>query len=283
MNLLSIQSHVAYGHVGNSAAVFPLQRLGVEVWPVQTVQFSNHPGHKKFRGQAFAAEHVREVVQGIADLGVLKTCDGVISGYLGAAEIGEAVLEAVAKVKAANPRARYCCDPVIGDGGKPYVQPGIPEFFRERALAAADVLTPNQFELEFLSGIKVRSAADAARACDALHAKGPATILVTSLRVAGTPRDALDMHASGAGERMRVRLPKLEVAVQGTGDTVAALFFFHLLRTGSLATALEVAASSMFGVLERTRAAKAKEMLLVEAQDEFVSPSRTFRAEPVEG
>jgi pyridoxine kinase len=281
MNLLSIQSHVAYGHVGNSAATFPLQRLGVEVWPVHTVQFSNHPGHKKWRGQAFPAAQVREVVQGIAELGVLKTCDGVISGYLGTAEIGEVVLEAVAQVKAANPRVRYCCDPVIGDGGKVYVQAGIPEFFRERARPAADVLTPNQFELEQLSGIKVRSYADAAQACDALHGKGPATIFVTGLRVAGTPRDAFDLYASSDGERMRVRVPRLEVTVQGTGDTIAALFFFHLLRTSSMETALEIAASSMFGVLERTQAAKAKEMLLIDAQEEFISPSRMFRAEAV--
>jgi pyridoxine kinase len=170
MNLLSIQSHVAYGHVGNSAAVFPLQRLGVEVWPVNTVQFSNHTGYGKWRGEVFGAAEIREVIEGIADRGVLKTCDGVISGYLGTAEIGEVVLEAVAKVKVANKRALYCCDPVIGDGGKAYVQGGITEFFRDRALATADVLTPNQFELETLSGIKVRSMADAAKACDALHA-----------------------------------------------------------------------------------------------------------------
>jgi len=281
MNLLSIQSHVAYGHVGNSAAAFPLQRLGVEVWPVHTVQFSNHPGHKKWRGRAFPAAQVSEVVQGIADLGVLSTCDGVISGYLGTAEIGEVVLEAVAQVKAANPRARYCCDPVIGDGGQVYVQAGIPEFFRERALPVADLLTPNQFELEQISGIKVRSNADTARACDDLHAKGPATVFVTGLRVAGTPRDAFDLYASSGGERVRVRVPRLEVTVQGTGDTIAALFFFHFLRTNSIETALEVAAASMFGVLERTVAAKAKEMLLVDAQEEFVSPSRTFRAEAV--
>ena len=201
MNLLSIQSHVAYGHVGNSAAVFPLQRLGVEVWPVNTVQFSNHTGYGKWRGEVYGAAQIREVIEGIAERGVLKTCDGVISGYLGTAEIGEVVLETVAKVKAANKRALYCCDPVIGDGGKAYVQSGIAEFFSGRALAAADVLTPNQFELEKLSGIKVRSMADAAQACDALHAKGPKTVLVTSLKVAGTPRDALDIFASGEGER----------------------------------------------------------------------------------
>jgi pyridoxine kinase len=279
MNLLSIQSHVAYGHVGNSAATFPLQRLGVEVWPVHTVQFSNHPGHKKWRGQAFPAAQVREVVQGIAELGVFPTCNGVISGYLGTAEIGEVVLDAVAQVKVANPRARYCCDPVIGDAGKVYVQAGVPEFFRDKALAAADVLTPNQFELESLAGIKVRSMADVERACGVLHEKGPGIVLVTSLRVAGTPRDAIDVIASESGRRLRLRLPRLDVAVQGVGDLVAALFFFHCLRTNSTEAALEVAIASMYGVLERTLAAKSKEMLIVDAQEEFVSPSRTFRAE----
>jgi pyridoxine kinase len=279
MNLLSIQSHVAYGHVGNSAATFPLQRLGVDVWPVHTVEFSNHPGHGRWRGQALAAAQVREVVQGIAELGVLAGCDGVISGYLGTAEIGEVVLDAVGKAKAANAGARYCCDPVIGDGGKVYVQAGVPEFLRERLLPAADVLTPNQFELEALSGVKVRSMADVERACNALHAKGPGIVLVTSLRVTGTPRDAIDVVASESGRRLRLRLPRLDVAVQGVGDLVAALFFFHCLRTNSTEAALEVAIASMYGVLERTLAAKSKEMLIVDAQEEFVSPSRTFRAE----
>src|SRR5690349_1486037 len=115
MNLLSIQSHVAYGHVGNSAAVFALQRMGVEVWPVHTVQFSNHPGYGGFRGQAFDADLIRNVVQGIDERGVLGECDGILSGYLGDAATGAAVLDAVARVKRANPAARYCCDPVIGD------------------------------------------------------------------------------------------------------------------------------------------------------------------------
>ena len=130
MNLLSIQSHVAYGHVGNSAVLFPLQRLGVEVWPIHTVQFSNHTGYGQWRGRVFDADMIRELVQGIGERGVLGACDGVLSGYLGSAEIGAAILDAVATVKQANPQARYCCDPVIGDVGRGvYVQPGVPEFF----------------------------------------------------------------------------------------------------------------------------------------------------------
>src|SRR3954453_22597461 len=153
MNILSIQSHVAFGHVGNAAATFPLQRIGVEVWPIHTVQFSNHTGYGSWTGRVFEAGLITELVQGIAERGVLGQCDGVLSGYMGSAETGAAILDAVARVKAANPRARYCCDPVIGDVGRGvFVRPGIPDFTREHAGSAADIVTPNQFELDRLTG-----------------------------------------------------------------------------------------------------------------------------------
>src|SRR5688572_23654417 len=158
VNLLSIQSHVAYGHAGNSAAVFPLQRLGIEVWPIHTVQFSNHTGYGSWRGEVFDAKLIRDVVQGIEERGLLPRCDGVLSVYMGAPETGEAILDAVDWVKAANPAARYCCDPVIGDVGRGvFVQPGVPVFMRERAVPSADIVTPNQFELDYLSGLTSRT------------------------------------------------------------------------------------------------------------------------------
>ncbi|MCW2701006.1 MAG: pdxY, partial [Blastococcus sp.] len=151
--VLSIQSHVAYGHVGNSSAVFPLQRLGIEVWPVHTVQFSNHTGYGQWTGRVFDGQAVEEVVQGIADRGVLGDCAAVLSGYLGSADIGHAVVGAVARVREANAAAVYCCDPVIGDVGRGvFVRPGIEEFMREVAVPAADIVTPNHFELDLLSG-----------------------------------------------------------------------------------------------------------------------------------
>src|SRR5262249_48598579 len=153
MRLLSIQSHVAFGHVGNSAAVFPLQRLGCEVWPIHTVQFSNHTGYGAWKGRVFDADIIRAVVEGITDRGALPTCDGLLSGYMGSAETGAAILDATAAVKAANPLALYCCDPVIGDVGRGvFVRPGVPEFMRDAAVPAADIVTPNQFELDYLSG-----------------------------------------------------------------------------------------------------------------------------------
>src|SRR5215510_7441065 len=208
MNILSIQSHVAYGHVGNAAAVFPLQRLGIEVWPIHTVQFSNHTGYGQWRGRVFDAEMIRDVVQGIDERGVLGSCDGVLSGYMGSADIGEAILDAVARVKHANPLAQYCCDPVIGDVGRGvFVRPGIPEFMRERAVPSADVVTPNQFELDMLTGLTSRTVDEAVRACGAIHAMGPKTVLVTSLHVEDTPKDAIDLLASGPDGRFRLRTP----------------------------------------------------------------------------
>lgn len=282
MNLLSIQSHVAYGHVGNTAAVFPLQRLGVEVWPIHTVQFSNHTGYGAWRGAVFEAKLIQDVMQGIEERGALTRCDGVLSGYMGSADTGEAILDAVDRVKAANPKAGYCCDPVIGDVDRGvFVQPGIPEFMRERAVPAADVVTPNQFELDFLSGLTTKTAGEAAKACGALHAMGPRHVLVTSLHVEDTPKDSIDMLASGPDGRFRVRTPLLEISVNGAGDAVAAIFFAHLLFCGSTAKALSRAASSIYGVLQRTALAGSREIQLVEAQEEFVRPKRVFNAEPV--
>ena len=284
MNLLSIQSHVAYGHVGNAAAVFPLQRLGVEVWPIHTVQFSNHTGYGAWRGEVFDAAQIREVMQGIEERGVLPRCDGVLSGYMGSAETGEAILGAVGRVRAANAKARYCCDPVIGDVGRGvFVRPGIPEFMRDRALPAADVVTPNQFELDFLSGLTTRSIGETVKACGTIHAMGPKSVLVTSLHVEDTPKDRIDLFASGPDGRFRCRTPLLDISVNGAGDAVAALFFAHYLHSGSTAEALSRAASSIYGLLRRTAKAGSREILLVDAQEEFVKPSRMFQAEAVSG
>jgi pyridoxine kinase len=282
MNILSIQSHVAYGHVGNAAATFPLQRIGVEVWPIHTVQFSNHTGYGAWTGRVLDAAMITELMQGIAQRGVLGGCDGVLSGYMGSAETGAAILDAVAQVKAANPKARYCCDPVIGDVGRGiYVRPGIPEFMRQHALPVADIVTPNQFELEHLAGRTVATTRDARAAIDALHALGPAAILVTSLHTGETPDDAIDLVASDSSGCFRVRTPKLPISVNGAGDAIAALFFAHYLRSGSAAEAVSRAASSVFGVLKRTAEAGSREILLIEAQEELVNPAAMFPAEPI--
>lgn len=281
MNILSIQSWVAYGHVGNASAVFPLQRLGAEVWAVNTVQFSNHTGYGAWRGQVFGAELIGDLVQGIEERGALPRCDAVLSGYMGDASIGEAILGAVGKVRAANPAAIWCCDPVIGDVGRGvFVRPGIPEFMRDRAVPQASIVTPNQFELEWMTGRQVVSLEDAKAAVRTLQARGPRTVLVTSLEVEDTPADAVDLLAGEDGRFWRVRTPRLPISVNGAGDAMAALFLFHRLRWDDSRLALSAATSSVFGLLRRTAEEGSREILTVAAQEEFVTPSRVFMAQP---
>jgi pyridoxine kinase len=280
VNILSLQSHVAYGHVGNSAAVFALQRIGVEVWPIHTVQFSNHTGYATARGRAFDAAHIRDLMQGLRERDVLGKCDGVLSGYVGSAEVGAAILDAVAEVKRANPRALYCCDPVIGDVERgAFVKPEVADFIRARAVPAADIVTPNHFELERITGCAARTLTDALAVIDALRKLGPKTVLVTSLLTDETPADAIDLAVCDNAGRCRLRTPKLPVAAHGAGDAIAALFLAHVLRTGSAAEAMSRATASIFGILKRTAATGSREMALIEAQDELVNPSTIFRAE----
>lgn len=282
MNILSIQSHVAFGHVGNASAVFPMQRLGVEVWPIHTVQFSNHTGYGDWKGRVFEGGMIDEVMEGIAERGVLPGCDGVLSGYMGSADIGHAILSAVERVRAANPDALYCCDPVIGDVGRGiFVRPGIPEFMREQAVPAADIVTPNQFELELLTDIEVKTIADAHRAVETLRDAGPKVVLVTSLVTEETPADAIDLMAADAKGAFRVRTPKIDISVNGAGDAIAALFFVHYMREGSAAAALSKASSSIYGLLKRTKEAGSREILTVAAQDEFATPSQLFTPEAI--
>ncbi|ADO67873.1 pyridoxal kinase PdxY [Stigmatella aurantiaca] len=284
MAILSIQSHVAYGYVGNRSAAFPLQRLGHEVWPVNTVQFSNHSGYGRWRGQIFEASHVAEVIAGIAERGAMAQCQAVLSGYMGDAATGEVILEAVAQARAANPRALYCCDPVIGDVGRGvFVRPGIPEFMRERAVPAADITTPNQFELEHLTGRTVRTLEDALEATAALRERGPKVVLVTSLQREGAPSGTVEMLAATEAGAWRVHTPLLPIQPppNGAGDAVAALFLAHLLRGRSAGEALGETAASIFGILAATHAAGSRELQLIAAQDELVSPTQRFTVEQV--
>ena len=279
MNVLSIQSHVAYGHVGNASAVFPMQRLGVEVWPIHTVQFSNHTGYGSWKGRVFDGPAIEDLVEGIAERGVLERCDGVLSGYMGSADIGNAILSAVARVRSLNPNALYCCDPVIGDVGRGiFVRPGVPEFMREQAVPAADIITPNQFELDYLSGLTTQSLDDVKQAIAIVQGLGPKVMLVTSVETKETPADSVDLIASAEGRTWQVRTPKLSLSVNGAGDAIAALFFVHYARSRSAPKALAEAAASIYGLLKRTEEAGSREILTIAAQDEFVTPSHRFEA-----
>jgi pyridoxine kinase len=285
LHILSIQSWVAYGHVGNASAVFPLQRLGAEVWTINTVQFSNHTGYGDWTGQVYTGAQVRDLVDGISARDVLQHCDAVLSGYMGDAAIGEAILHAVTRVRMANPAAVYCCDPVIGDVAEGvYVRPGIEAFLREQALPQADIATPNRFELERLTGLPCTTLAEAKRAVAALTATlrpdGLRCALLTSLDSEETPGDHLDLLVAEAGRFHLLRTPRLPVVVNGAGDAIAALFLFHRLQSGSPVAAMEAAGSAVYGLLKRTAEAGSREILTVAAQQEFVEPTTWFTAAP---
>ena len=270
MNILSIQSHVAYGHVGNSSAVFPLQFLGAEVWPIDTVQFSNHPGYGSHTGTITPPDTIAALVDGIEARGVLGACDGLLSGYVGEAGTGTAILHAAARVRTHNQAALWCCDPVIGDDGPGvYVRPGIEPFFREQAVPQADILTPNHFELARLTGLDCTTFEATLAAIAALRARmrpaGPRIVLVTSVRTQQTPAGSLDLLCSGPDGAYRLRTPLLDIAANGAGDAMAALFLFHVLQGSGAAAAMSAAASAIHGLLRRTLAAGSRELLIVAA------------------
>jgi pyridoxine kinase len=285
MNILSIQSWVSYGHVGNASAVFPLQRLGAEVWSINTVQFSNHTGYGHWTGQVYTGEAVRDLVDGIAARDVLRHCDAVLSGYMGDAGIGEAILHAVSRVRHENPRAIYCCDPVIGDVEEGvYVREGIEEFLRDHALPQADIATPNRFELERLTGQNCGTLSGAKHAmrqlASTMRPDGLRCVLLTSLETEQTPGDHLDLMV-GEGEFFHLlRTPRLPVSVNGAGDAIAALFLFHRLNTGSAVDAMQESGSAVYGLLRHTAEAGSREILTVAAQQEFVAPTTRFIAQP---
>ncbi|UYM05380.1 pyridoxal kinase PdxY [Solicola gregarius] len=277
MQILSIQSAVAYGHVGNSAAVFPLQRMGIEVWPVNTVEFSNHTGYGSWKGPVLPAADVAAIVDGVRERGVFEHLDAVLSGYQGAEDVGAVVVETVQAVKAANPNAIYCADPVMGDRWCGfYVRAGIPEFMRERVLPVADVTTPNQFELEFLAEHAAESLDDVVAAAQIVRERGPQTVLVTSVEGPDIAPDQMGMLAvSDAGAHL-VRTPKLDLAtVSGSGDATAAVFLANLLRH-DVATALGRTAAAVYAILEVTAKTGSTEMELIAAQAQITDPTVTF-------
>ena len=279
MTILSIQSSVAYGHVGNSAAVFPLQRIGVEVWPVNTVQFSNHTGYGAWQGMVLPAETIAAIIEGIEERGVLHECDGVLSGYMGDASLGEVILEGFKRVKRANPDAIYCCDPVMGDVGRGFfVRRGIPEFMRDQAVPVATIVTPNQFELEYLANRVITDLESALISADLVMSRGPSVVLVTSLRRGDANGDRIEMLAVDREGAFVVETPLLPVNVNGAGDMTAALFFAHWRQSGSTQTALELTTAAVFAVLEATADAGAREIQLVKAQEFVANPPRQFKA-----
>lgn len=282
MKILSIQSAVAYGHVGNSAAVFPLQRIGVEVIPVYTVNFSNHTGYGAWRGPLISPDDVREVITGIEERGAFPQVDVVLSGYQGGEGIADVILDAVARVKAANPAAVYACDPVMGNAKSGcFVAPAIPVLLRDRVVPAADVITPNQFELGYLTDTEPDTLESTLKSVDLIRASGPRTVLVTSVERPDREDDTIEMLAVDDAGAWIVQTPRLPLKANGSGDVTAALFTAHYRRSADAADALARTTSSVFDLLERTHASGERELQLVESQDAYANPRMQFAVQQV--
>ncbi|AZS43796.1 pyridoxal kinase PdxY [Microbacterium oleivorans] len=282
MKILSIQSAVAYGHVGNSAAVFPLQRIGVEVYPVYTVNFSNHTGYGAWRGPLISPQDVADVITGIEERGAFGEIDAVLSGYQGGEGIGDVILDAVSRVKAANPSAIYACDPVMGNAKSGcFVAPAIPILLRERVVPAADLITPNQFELGFLTGTEPTDLQSTLDSVDAARSTGPSTVLVTSVERPDRPEGTIEMLAVTDGGAWIVQTPHIPMKANGSGDVTAALFTAHFRDSGDAAEALAKTTSSVFDLLQNTYDAGTRELQLIESQEAYAHPRMQFEVTQV--
>ncbi|MFD2768349.1 pyridoxal kinase PdxY [Micromonospora eburnea] len=279
MKVLSIQSVVAHGHVGNSAAVFPLQRIGVEVVPVPTVAFSNHTGYGAWRGPLIPPPDVAEILLGVEERGVFPQIDVVLSGYQGGVGIGDVILDAVRRVKAANPSALYACDPVMGNAKSGcFVAPEIPGLLRDRVVPVADIITPNQFELGFLTGTEPASIESILASADLARAMGPSTVLVTSVERPDREEGLIEMLVVDGSGAWLVTTPYLPFKANGSGDVTAALFTAHYVKTGNAALSLERTASSVFDLIEMTYRSGERELQLVQAQEFYATPRMQFSA-----
>jgi pyridoxine kinase len=247
MNILSIQSEVVYGHVGQGAARFALQRLGHEVWALPTVLYSSHAGYRHVQGDTLPADLLVRLLDGLAANGWLARCDAVLSGYLGSAEHAEVVADAVSRVKRANPKALYCLDPVIGDDGRVYAKRGVAEAIARCLLPVADIVTPNAFELQQLSALPVRDRSDAKLAAARL---GRPLVFVTSV---SDRSDRIGTAAVSAGECWFASTPLLPDVPHGSGDLIAALLLAEQLKGAPLRDGLEKSVARVFHILAASR------------------------------
>lgn len=279
MTVISIQSQVALGHVGNSAAVFPMQMHGIDVIAVPTTLLSNRPGYATVRGRVLEAELVADLLRGIEERGAVDAARMVLSGYLGSPEIARVVADFVTRARLRNPALRYACDPVLGDRDRGlFVPASIPPLVRDLLCPLADIITPNHFEFEWLAGGAAATSDQVIAQAQTLLACGPSTVVITSAELADTPSGAIDTLAVERTAAFRVRTPRLPISPNGTGDLFAALYVAARVLDRDTPDALAHAASAIFAVLERTAARGTEEMRIVESADELAHPKRRFDA-----
>ena len=278
LRVLSLQSHVVYGYVGNKSATFPMQLHGLEVDPLNTVQFSTHSGYPVVRGQRMDGEQLDTLIEGLEANGILEKYTHVITGYIGSVSLVRTLARVVRDLKRRNPDLMYVCDPVMGDEGKLYVPQEMVPAFRDEIVPLADVLTPNQFELEQLTGKAILSEADAIAAIDFAHSQlGVKSILVTS-----TEYDSSEIFVIGStkgGELFSIAVPRLSTPFSGAGDLCTALtLVWHTVHKEPLISAAEKVVATIQAVLARTMRAGQEELCLIQSKTDLEQPVVTIRA-----
>lgn len=281
--VLTIQSHVAYGYVGNTAAVFPLQLMGFSPIVINTVQFSNHTNHPTTRGMVFSADHIRDIILGIRERGLMPKIEGLLSGYLGDVSVGSIVMDLAREIKEANPHALWCCDPVMGDTDSGvFVRDGIPEFMKANFLnGMADLTTPNQFELELLAGRPMKDRKDVVEVARQMFcSKGCKVVFVTSVRTPDIPTTVIETIAVTADKAWTVRTPFIpqNPTPKGQGDVFAAVAFGSYLQDKDPRVALEHATSTLFGLVKASPLG-ALDLPLVDDRADILLPDYGFTAE----
>jgi pyridoxine kinase len=270
-HVIAIQSQVAHGHVGNSAAIFPMQALGVEVAAVPTTLLSNHPIYPTMRGRVLDADLVADLLLGLEERGLVEAASAVLTGYLGSAENGAVVANFIARARVRNPSLLYVCDPVIGDEGSGvFVAEGVVAACRDRLVPAASILTPNQFELELLAGASARSAESFCAAAAATL--GPQRLVVTGCALDDTPAGVIETIVYERGALHRIATPRLPIKPYGAGDLFTGLLVAHLVTGWDLVPAAEKACAGIFAVLQRTINEKSYELRIAPA-DFIASPA----------
>ncbi|KAG6607001.1 Pyridoxal kinase, partial [Cucurbita argyrosperma subsp. sororia] len=289
--VLSIQSHTVQGYVGNKSAVFPLQLLGYDVDPINSVQFSNHTGYPTFKGQVLNGGQLWDLIEGLEENELLYYTH-LLTGYIGSVSFLNTVLKVVEKLRSVNPKLTYVCDPVMGDEGKLYVPQELVSVYREKVVPVASMLTPNQFEAEQLTGLRIQSEGDGREACNILHAAGPTKVVITSISMNGELL-LIGSHQKNEGqspEQFKIAIPKIPAYFTGTGDlTTALLLGWSNKYPEHLDLAAELAVSSLQAVLHRTMndyksaghdpESSSLEIRLIQSQDDIRNPKIKFKAQ----
>ena len=245
--------------------------------------FSNHTGYGQFRGQILSAEHIQSILTGLRERGVLHKVGAVLSGYLGNAETGSVILDAVGDIRHANPQLRYLCDPVMGDVGRGlFVNPAIPNFLRDQAIPFANIITPNQFEFELLTGAKLASIGEAVAVARQLRGRGPDTIIITSLATPDIPADQLGTLAVNGAGAWLVTTPRIDLhpLPNGMGDVFAATLLGRLMDGKTLPQALELATATLYSLVKSTTPGS-RDLPLIGEQMQLVEPAAHFAAQAI--